>query len=60
MSERCPICHRSFSDQRALIEHFTKTTQHENVITYIHRLEFLLAEAEDNLKFRREAVRIRG
>ena len=53
----CPICGRRCVDQRALIEHMAQTTKHENVVTYIRRLQFLLAEAEDNLKFWREAVR---
>jgi hypothetical protein len=56
-SFRCPVCERRFGDQRALIDHMTLTTKHENVVTYIHRLEFLLADAEDNLKFWREARR---
>ena len=33
------------------------TTKHENVVTYIRRLEFLLAEAEDNVKFWRDERR---
>jgi hypothetical protein len=57
-THRCPLCGRLFGDQRAQIEHMTLTTKHENVVTYIRRLEFLLAESEDNLKFWREARRM--
>jgi hypothetical protein len=54
---RPTICGRSFGDKRAQIEHMALTTKHENVVTYIRRLEFLLAEAEDNVKFWRDARR---
>jgi hypothetical protein len=54
----CPICGRWFMDARTLGIHMASTTKHENTVAYIRRLEFLLAEAEDNLKFWREAVRI--
>jgi hypothetical protein len=57
MSTACPICGRCFGDARTLTMHMVETTKHENVVIYVRRLEFLLAEAEDNLKFWREAKR---
>jgi len=56
-SYRCPMCGRHFADKRAQVEHMTLTTKHEDIGVYVRRLEFLLAEAEDNLKFWREAKR---
>lgn len=58
MNWSCPICGRQFGDSRTLTMHLVETTKHESVITYLRRLEFMLAEAEDNLKFWREAVRM--
>lgn len=57
MTESCPICRRTFGDKHALGEHLITTTKHESVTTYIRRLEFLLAEAEDNVTFWRDARR---
>jgi hypothetical protein len=54
---RCPICNRCFLDYRALSDHGALTTKHENIFTYVRRLQFLLAEAEDNVAFWRDARR---
>lgn len=55
----CPLCGRNFADAKTLGIHMATTSKHENTATYIRRLQFMLAEAEDNLKFWRDAVRMR-
>ena len=55
----CPLCGRWFADARVLGVHMATTTKHETAVTYTRRVEFLLAEAEEKLKFWREAVRMR-
>lgn len=54
----CPICGRWFADAKTVGQHMALTSKHETAATYIRRLEFMLAEAEDNLKFWRDAVRM--
>jgi hypothetical protein len=53
----CPICGRWFADAQTLGVHMALTTKHETAATYIRRLEFLLAEAEGNVEFWRDARR---
>jgi hypothetical protein len=48
---RCPICDRRFVDHQALTAHATKTKQHEDIFEHVWRQRFLLAEAEDRIKF---------
>lgn len=52
---RCPVCDRTFRNRCALVTHLVLTKRHEDVVTYIRRLEFELAEMADNLKFWRDA-----
>jgi hypothetical protein len=56
----CPICHREFGDARAMALHTIETTKHENIFTYVRRLQFMLAETEDNLKFWRDVRQQQG
>ena len=50
-SFRCPICDRRFGDYQALASHATTTKQHEDIFEHVWRLRFLLADAEDKIKF---------
>jgi hypothetical protein len=54
----CPICGRRFRDKATRAQHMALTSKHDDAATYIRKLEFRLAEAEDNLKFWREARRM--